>query len=181
MSSDDSHVLMRVEAVVLDPESKAPVLILRSMEDAGLFLPIFIGHLEATAIATFIAGMEMPRPMTHDLCLNLLEETGWTLESVTVTRLEESTFYAELELTNPPAEPRRVDARPSDSIAIALRAGVDIRVARSVLDQAGGRQSEDDPAAPLSTPPPEQAPAPILDGTTKLEDMDPELFSKYKM
>jgi len=181
-ADDDSHVPMRVAAVVVDPDTKSPVLVLRAVYDSALYLPIFIGHLEATAIATFIAGMELPRPMTHDLMVNVLAETGWTLERVTVTRLEESTFYAELRLRGADGDVKVIDARPSDSIATALRAGAKIFVAQAVLDQAGGRQEEKVSEGDQVKPPePEEEPVPLVDANTDLADIDPELFSKYKM
>ena len=128
--------------------------------------------------------------MTHDLFINVLAETGWALEAITVTKLEEKTFHAELRLTSAEGDTRLVDARPSDSIALALRAGAEILVAPPVLDAAGGRAPEDDVEAAVAeaveaaaggSDDAEAAYVPLVDANTDLEDVDPELFSKYKM
>lgn len=204
--SGSENVPMRVAAVMVDPDSDAPVLILRAMYDPSVYLPVFVGQVEATAVATFIAGMELPRPMTHDLLVNVLASTGWGLEQVTISRVEDKTFFAELLLTDLDGTPKLIDCRPSDGIALALRAGAKIWVAQAVLDEAGGLAPESDPDTlehdlegdlelelPAGVLPDgvgaEDAPSsepsrPFLGSygaETDLEDLDPEAFSKYKM
>jgi hypothetical protein len=127
--------------------------------------------------------MELPRPMTHDLFINVLAETGWTLAGVTVTKLQEKTFYAELTLTDIEGNTKIIDSRPSDSIALALRAGAKIQVAQKVLDEAGGTSHEqpEEGAEEAEEAEEAQPSIPIVDANTDLEDVDPELFSKYKM
>ncbi len=130
-----------IHSLGLDSTSQQPVIVLR--EAAGLrLLPIWIGHPEATAILIAMEGVEPPRPMTHDLMLGLITAVGLTLERVEITRLEEGTFYAALVLRG---EERTlaVDARPSDSIALAVRVGCPILAAETVLDNAGIIPDED--------------------------------------
>jgi len=130
------HVL--IASLSMDSVSNQPVILLRPVEEPegeGRLLPIWIGHPEATAILLALQGVEPPRPMTHDLLAGVLEATGFIIERVEVTRLEEGTFYAALVLRG---EERTVviDARPSDSIALAVRTGCPIFVAEDVLDEA---------------------------------------------
>ena len=182
--SEPNFVAMRVAAVVVDPETKSPVLILRVIEDSAVYLPIFIGHLEATAIAAFLANMEVGRPMTHDLFVNVMAKTGWTLEQIAVTKIVDNTFFAELTLRSSDGQVEVVDARPSDSVALALRSGARIAVAQEVLEQAGGRQPqepEESEGSPESEMDEEETARPVLDANTDLESVDPELFGKYKM
>ncbi|MBV6513420.1 MAG: hypothetical protein FMNOHCHN_02952 [Ignavibacteriaceae bacterium] len=99
-------------------------------------LPIIIGHFEAQAIALELEGIHPPRPLTHDLIKNLIENLGGTVMEVEISELRDNTFYAKIilevsSLTN------EVDARPSDAIAIALRTGAPIYVAEQVLEAAG--------------------------------------------
>lgn len=126
---------VHIHSLGLDQTSNQPVILLK--EEEGLrVLPIWIGHPEATAILIAIEGVVPPRPMTHDLLLAALTAGGLVLERVEITRLEEGTFYAALVLRG---EERTiaVDARPSDSIALAARAGCPVLVAEEVLNQAG--------------------------------------------
>ncbi|HEX9092481.1 MAG TPA: bifunctional nuclease family protein [Coriobacteriia bacterium] len=123
---------VKIHSLGLDQTSNQPVILLR--EEEGLrVLPIWIGHPEATAILIAMEGVEPPRPMTHDLLLGTMGATGFVLERVEITRLEEGTFFAALVLRG---EERTiaVDARPSDSIALAVRAGCPILVAEEVMN-----------------------------------------------
>ncbi len=125
----------------VDSVSNQPVIVLRPTEsDTGesdrRLVPIWIGQNEATAIFLALQGVETPRPMTHDLLFRLVESVGYTLSRIEVTKLEEGTFFAELVLAGPAGEVR-VDARPSDSIALAVRARCPIFCAEAVLDEAG--------------------------------------------
>lgn len=132
--TSDSAVEMFVGGLVLDPATQAPIVILKD-ESGAITLPIWIGIPEATSIASAIKQVTMARPLTHDLFFDLLLEVGVTVQRVVITELKESTYFAELVL----GQGDRImvlDSRPSDAIAMALRASAPIYVAQSVLDQA---------------------------------------------
>ena len=117
-------IKVRVQSLGLDQNTKSPVVILQ--EDGGSrVLPIWIGPAEASAIAMELAGMKFPRPLTHDLFPLLIRGLGGTLTRVLITRVQENTYYAELVIQRGD-EVFTVDARPSDSIAIALRTRADL-------------------------------------------------------
>jgi bifunctional DNase/RNase len=99
-------------------------------------LPIWIGPFEADAIQLALEGTQPHRPMTHDLALRLIEPLGGTVQQIVINRIAEQTFYAEIMLMAN-GHPHVVDARPSDAIALAVRNGAPIYVARSVFDTAG--------------------------------------------
>jgi hypothetical protein len=105
-------------------------------------LPIFIGPPEAQAIALAMDGIETPRPMTHDLFKNVLDDLGAVLDRVVVTDLQDKTFFAELHLTQA-GNPRTVSSRPSDAIALAVRCGASIFAVEAVLDAAAFTPVED--------------------------------------
>src|SRR5258708_20058447 len=96
-------------------------------------LPIWVGAYEANAIALEIEKIAPPRPMTHDLLRNLIVELGLKVDRVVVTSLRENTFYAVIEMTSENGEPMRLDSRPSDAIALALRADCPIYVDLEVI------------------------------------------------
>jgi bifunctional DNase/RNase len=112
-------VEIRVQSLGLDQISKTPVVILQEVEGERM-LPIWIGAGEASAIAMELAGMKPSRPLTHDLAASLIRGLGGALQRVIITRVEESTYFAELVIQRG-ADVFSVDARPSDSIAIGLR------------------------------------------------------------
>jgi uncharacterized protein len=129
---------VRIASLAIDPRSNQPVIILRPLDDepgASRVLPIWIGQPEATAILLALEGVDLPRPLTHDLMRDLLQALGAYLERVEITRVQEGTFYAALIIR---AEERSVtvDARPSDSIALAVRMGAPVFVAENVMDSA---------------------------------------------
>jgi bifunctional DNase/RNase len=129
-------VEMELVAVRIEAPGNTPVVILREVAGANRLLPIFIGQPEATAIAFAIDGVVTPRPMTHDLLKNVLDELGATLERVVVTELSEGTFYADLQVLLAGAT-HQVSSRPSDAIALALRVGCPIFADEAVLEEAG--------------------------------------------
>ncbi len=124
---------MKVFGLALDEDSQVPVLILKDREEKTV-LPIWIGAMEAMAISLVLNEVKLPRPMTHDLLLNAIQDLGGNVASVSVTSLREGTYYAEIEV-DIRGERKRIDSRPSDAIALALRAGVPIMVAPAVFDQ----------------------------------------------
>lgn len=142
-------LLVQIAGLTLDSATQQPILLLVPADGSlgeGMprrALPIWIGHPEATAILLAVQGVEPPRPMTHDLMKNALEAAGFTVSRVEITRLEEGTFYAALVLRGEERE-LAVDARPSDSVALALRFGCPIYVAEAVFDEAAVEVTEVD-------------------------------------
>jgi uncharacterized protein len=112
-------VEVQVQSLGIDQVSKTPVVILQEA-DGERVLPIWIGPSEANAIALELAGMKFSRPLTHDLAASLIRSLGGALTRVTITRVQDNTYFAEM-LIQRGAEVFAIDARPSDSIAIALR------------------------------------------------------------
>jgi uncharacterized protein len=138
---------VRIASLALDPRTNQPVIVLKPLADEpgeGRLLPIWIGHPEATAILLALEGAEPSRPLTHDLMRNMLETLGTSVERVEITRVEEGTFFATLVLSDS-EHSISVDARPSDSIALAIRMGAPLFVAEEVLDSAS---VEDEPGGP---------------------------------
>ena len=127
---------MEVVAVRVELPGNSPIVVLRELDGDERLLPIFIGQPEATAIAFALDGVVTPRPMTHDLMIDVLADLGCTLESIEITAVESGTFYAELVLATGSGE-HRVSSRPSDALALALRSDCPIFAAEAVLDIAG--------------------------------------------
>lgn len=134
MAKEETLILMEVKGLMMDPNSSVPIVILRSEEHARI-LPIWIGIFEANAIALKLEGIDPPRPMTHDLLVNLLGGVNCTIARVAINDLVDNTFFAQIFL-QVDSEELVVDSRPSDAIALALRAEVPIYVAEAVLDKA---------------------------------------------
>jgi bifunctional DNase/RNase len=128
MDKKDRFIQMVVGGLTLDPVTKTPIVILKD-EDNKLNLPIWIGLLEATAMATELEGIKMARPMTHDLLRNILSEVGGSVESIEITELKDNTYYALIHMKLSGREVI-IDSRPSDAIAIALRTKTPIFVAK---------------------------------------------------
>jgi uncharacterized protein len=128
---------MSLVGVRVEVPSNQPIVLLRENEGQR-YLPIFIGQPEATAIVYALQGTETPRPMTHDLFKQVLDDQQVTLERVEITELHDGTFYAKLSLDRA-GEHSSVDSRPSDAIALAVRYGADVPIFadESVLDEAG--------------------------------------------
>lgn len=133
---------MDLVGVRVELPSNTPIALLRERTGERRVLPIFIGGPEATAIAFALEEVVTPRPMTHDLLRNLLDDLGVSIESVSVTELRDRTFYAEIELHAADGV-HRVSSRPSDAIALAVRVGTPIYAAEEVLDEAGFAAEEE--------------------------------------
>jgi len=131
---NEAAVEMFVGGLVLDPATQAPIVVLKD-ESGDITLPIWIGIAEATSIASAIKQVSMARPLTHDLFYELLLELGITVQRIVITELKDSTYFAELVLGQGD-KVLVLDARPSDAIAMALRATAPIYVSQAVLDQA---------------------------------------------
>jgi uncharacterized protein len=172
-------VQMTVGGLTLDPVTKTPIVVLKD-EAESINLPIWIGLLEATSMATELEGIKMARPMTHDLLKNLLERFGAHVESIEVTELRENTFFAIIYiLIN--GERVAVDSRPSDAISLALRTRSPIYVAREVLEASSvlneGKEEEEKEPEPAGRDISDVSPE---EWEKILEKLDPEDF-KYKI
>ncbi len=134
------EIAVEVRGLLVDPTTNSPIIVLRE-RDGGRLLPIWVGVFEANAIAMEIEGVSAPRPMTHDLTLRLIGHLQGRIERVVVWSLQENTFYALIFLDAGLSEPVPVDARPSDAIALALRANAPIFVAEDVLASTAEKTS----------------------------------------
>jgi hypothetical protein len=131
----DGFEKVSVYGVSFDAASKQPIVLLKA-EGRNRFLPIWIGHPEAAAILMKLQNAELPRPMTHDLLANVIDQLSASVTAVLVTDLRENTFYAELMLEAGGRE-IRVDSRPSDAIALAVRTEAPIFASSLVLETNG--------------------------------------------
>lgn len=163
---------MTVGGLTLDPSTKAPIVVLRDA-DNKLNLPIWIGLLEATAIASELEGVRPVRPMTHDLLRATVEALGGAVEAVEIFELRESTYHARI-LVRAGDRTVEIDSRPSDALALALRTRSVVRVAKRVLEQSSFlADGETEGGRNLSNVSPDE-------WAEILEKMAPDDF-KYKM
>ena len=130
--SRDNFIQMTVGGLTLDPVTKTPIVILKD-PDNKLNLPIWIGLLEATAMATELEGIKMARPMTHDLLKRIIGDLDATVERIEVTDLKDNTYFDLIYLQIGDREVT-IDSRPSDAISLALRTKSPIWVAKKVLE-----------------------------------------------
>jgi bifunctional DNase/RNase len=133
-----AEIPVRVEAVAFDYASRSPVVVLAEKQGKRQ-LPIWIGPGEAQAIAMRLEGMTPPRPLTHDLLHRLLQEAGVEVEKVVVTALKDGVYFAEIHLHGKKGAVK-VDSRPSDAIALAVRCEKPIYVARGLFEEQGQRR-----------------------------------------
>jgi bifunctional DNase/RNase len=125
---------MHIYGVSFDLVGKQPIVLLKTAE-GNKFLPIWIGHAEAAAILMKLQDQSAPRPMTHDLMTDILEQLDAQLVKITVTELRENTFYAQITVIRDGQE-IEVDSRPSDAIALAIRAAAPIYAAERVIEES---------------------------------------------
>jgi bifunctional DNase/RNase len=161
---------MKISGLSMDPHTNTPIVVLKDTK-SDTSLPIWIGLLEATAIATELEQVQFSRPMTHDLIRNLIGHLGVKVDRVEVCDLRDNTFYAWIYL-NVNGKETRIDARPSDALAIALRVNAKIYVAEKVIERSGKLEPTGQ--------------AEIKDDEAKkwteiLENLSAEDFGKYKM
>jgi uncharacterized protein len=126
------EIEVKIRALMMDPSSGTPIIILKDVQ-SDTMLPIWVGAYEANAIALEIEKIAPPRPMTHDLLRNLITELGVQVERVVVTSLRDNTFFAVIEMRNSEGDRMVLDSRPSDAIALALRADCPIYVDTEVI------------------------------------------------
>jgi len=161
-----SAIEMKIKGLMIDPMSQNPIIVLQAPEGDSV-LPIWVGLFEANAIALQLEKIETPRPMTHDLLKSLVGHLQADIEKVVITDLKDNTFYAEIHL-NQGGKARTIDSRPSDAIALALRAEAPIFVEQDVIDRARNAEITKDVGE--------------ADRWKQyLEKLDPEDFGKYEM
>lgn len=129
-------VEMHIRGLMIDPVSNMPIIILKNA-DGQTVLPIWVGIFEANAIAMELEEVVSPRPMTHDLLKNVIEGLQAQVRQVVITDLKDNTFFAAIHLVRE-GQDYTIDARPSDAMALALRAAAPIYVEREVLDKSEG-------------------------------------------
>lgn len=155
-----------VLGVRVEMPSKQPLVLLREA-DGPRFLPIWIGPVEATAIAVAQQNVETSRPQTHELLASVIEALGDSLQAVEIVDVRDSVYYAQLKFS----QGRIVDARPSDAIALALRVGAEVWAADSVLDDAGVTEDSKDDG--------EEQDAEVERFREFLDAVDPEDFEEH--
>src|SRR2546427_8241777 len=160
------QIEMSIKGLMVDPITNMPIVILRDKEGQKV-LPIWVGIFEANAIALQIENVATPRPMTHDLLRNVIQDLRATVQKVVVCDLQENTFFALIYL-HLNGDTLAIDARPSDAIALALRTRAPIFVEDSVIDNAKSIDFSS-----------EKADADRLHKW--LESLDPDDLGKYKM
>ena len=128
--------LVEVKRISYYPPSKGYAVLLEE-KDSNRSLPIIVGSNEAQAIALYLEGVDMPRPMTHDLLINVLDLLDSDIKQVTIARMKNGTFFAEIEVLNSQVGDIMIDSRPSDAIAVALRTMTPIYVSDEVMERAG--------------------------------------------
>ena len=156
---------VRIRGLMMDTNTNMPIVVLKDVASDSV-MPIWVGIFEANAIAVEIEKMSTPRPMTHDLTRNLIRHMNAKLERVVITEIKDDTFYAALWLRQG-NEPIMIDSRPSDAIALALRADCPIYVAEQVMQ-----------TAKLAAGPPD---GPGEQLRNWLEGLNDEDFGRYKM
>jgi bifunctional DNase/RNase len=160
------EIEMKIKGLVVDPLSKMPIVVLEDLKSERM-LPIWIGVFEANAIALKIENITTPRPMTHDLLKNFLDEIDISIKKIVVNDVRDNTFYALIHCTHN-GNSFIVDSRPSDAIALALRVKAPIFVEESVVNKAHSLKFDEN-----------------LEDSEKLkqwlENLKPEDFGKYKM
>jgi len=160
------QIEMTIKGLMVDPVTNMPIVILRD-KDGQKVLPIWVGIFEANAIALQIENIATPRPMTHDLLRNVIEDLQASVQKIVVCDLQENTFYALIYL-GLNGDTVAIDARPSDAIALALRTRAPIFVEDTVIDHAK--------TVDFTT---EKSDADRLHKW--LESLDPDDLGKYKM
>lgn len=160
------QIEMTIKGLMVDPITNMPIIILRD-KDGQRVLPIWVGIFEANAIALQIENVSTPRPMTHDLLRNVIHDLNASIQRIVVNDLRENTFYAIIYLTLN-GETVAIDSRPSDAIALALRARAPIFVEEQVIDNAKTIEVT-----------PDKGDSERLQKW--LESLDPDDLGKYKM
>jgi bifunctional DNase/RNase len=157
----------------VEASSGVPLVVLREDDAPHRLLPIFVGGPEAAAIAVAMSGQPSPRPLTHDLMAALVTSLDGQLDSVEVTELREGSYLATLSMHGPAGE-QRLDTRPSDAIALAVRLGAPLYVADEVLDEAGTLPPTEGDEAVMDDASIDQT---VEEFRAFLDDIDPSQFA----
>lgn len=155
-------VQVKINGLALDMTTNSPVVILASLDSEEKLLPIWIGHYEAWAIAMELSGIKSKRPLTHDLLKQVIKSMQGQVKKVEVTQLVNQTFYAKIHVGHK-GNSLEIDARPSDSIALALKTGVPIFVADELFELKGSGIKDQDSLR------------------ERLKRLNPEDFGKYSL
>lgn len=162
---------MKVFGLTIDPVTNVPIVILKDSDEKNV-LPVWIGVLEASAIASVLEKIHFSRPMTHDLMKEVLKNVSVTVTKIEVNDLRENVYYANIHMASRAGAAFTVDARPSDAIALALRTGSPIFVDMKVIEKSKSMDLRNDPGKKGDG---------VKDLFDTLEDMGPGDFGKYKM
>jgi len=165
-------VQVRVSGLIVDDNSKSPVVILQEV-DGERYLPIWIGPFEAQAIANEIQGKKFPRPLTHDLLASTIGSLKGQVSRIVINDLKDKTFFASI-IIERGEEVVSLDARPSDSIALAVRTQAPIFVSEKILEGEGTSR-------PMTGGPEPTEEERAEDLRRRLEGLDPEDFGKFTM
>lgn len=166
----DDSLEMQVSGLTVDPLTSSPILMLKN-EAREITLPIWIGLVEATAIATELEELEISRPLTHDLLKSTIDALEANVVRIEINDIQDNTFFAAVMVEHGDVI-HAIDARPSDAIALALRCNAPIYVSRGVLHKAKQMNQQLGDLATLEGPEP---------WAEILENLSPEDFGKYKM
>ena len=163
--------LVEVKRISYYPPSKGYAVLLEE-KDSGRNIPIIVGSNEAQAIALYLEGVDMPRPMTHDLLINVLESLKSEIHSVSISRMKNGTIFAEIKIFNSQVGEIIIDSRPSDAIAVALRTLTPIYVSDQVMERIGIDNYK------IETNEPESTTVPIANKQKKSEDVSLEKLNE---
>ena len=172
MERDDEFLEMKVTGLTIDPFTNMPIIIIKDLEEKSA-IPIWIGLIEASAIATELEQIQLSRPMTHDLLRNVLQSLEVTVKRIEISDLRDNTFFANI-LLEAKGKEFSIDARPSDAIALGLRTQAKLFVSKKVIEKSRRIDLAKD----------------LPEGDDKikkekwaeiLENLSPDAFGKYKM
>ena len=162
---------MKISGLAIDPVSKVPIVILKDKDEKST-VPIWIGLLEASAIATVLEDIKFSRPMTHDLFKDVMSTLDIIVDRIVVNDLKDNTYYARIHMSSG-GKDFEIDSRPSDAIAIALRTEAKIFMEESVIEKSK--------KIDLTSPEDIHSEEAKKKWAEILDNLDPDDFGKYKM
>lgn len=161
-------IQVQVEKISFYPPSKGYAVLLKE-SGGSRYLPVIVGSFEAQSIALALEEVQMPRPMTHDLFCNILEELNIEIREVLISSLTDGTFFSKISLASETGS-GEVDSRPSDAIALALRVGAPIYVTEAVMEEASVQELTESTVSPADNPAEEVSPQQSQDYLKQLEE-----------